>query len=165
MLLFLGLAIDPLSQQLVHYDLQPRADLSSEAYVPTALTWDNSFQYDTLFTCKFTVQPFRLFAYDVVTDSLFGLKRGGPELERAGLNARSSTLDESRNSNWSPLFYLRPQRNSADLRNRKLYLACCPIISSVHEMARCLHSPKTFRISRHIRWRRKCDYFEMVPKR
>ncbi|KAF2010318.1 hypothetical protein BU24DRAFT_427444 [Aaosphaeria arxii CBS 175.79] len=38
-LVILGLAIDPLSQQLLRYDLQPVAQLSSPAYVSTALQW------------------------------------------------------------------------------------------------------------------------------
>ncbi|KAA8568008.1 hypothetical protein EYC84_008433 [Monilinia fructicola] len=52
LLLLLGLAVDPLSQQLLHYEHQPQADLSSPAYVSTSLTWSTTSQADGLFNWK-----------------------------------------------------------------------------------------------------------------
>jgi hypothetical protein len=37
LILLFGLAVDPLSQELLHYELQPQPDLSSPANISTAL--------------------------------------------------------------------------------------------------------------------------------
>ncbi|PQE29273.1 acid phosphatase protein [Rutstroemia sp. NJR-2017a BBW] len=50
-LVIFGLAVDPLSQELLHYEVQPVADLSSGlAYVSTALTWVASGQTTNMYT-------------------------------------------------------------------------------------------------------------------
>ncbi|KAM3076970.1 hypothetical protein ACMFMF_004885 [Clarireedia jacksonii] len=51
LLIILGLAVDPLSQELLHYEVQPEAAPSSGlAYVSTALRWDTEFYRGTVYT-------------------------------------------------------------------------------------------------------------------
>jgi hypothetical protein len=69
LLLIFGLAVDPLSQQLLHYDLQPLADLSSPAYISTALTWSTTSQDDDMYTCTFTAKYSHIVCVQRVTDS------------------------------------------------------------------------------------------------
>lgn len=51
LLLLLGLVIDPLSQQLLHYEPQNQADLLSPAYISTGYTWSTTSQADGLQNC------------------------------------------------------------------------------------------------------------------
>jgi hypothetical protein len=115
LLLIFGVAVGPLSQELLHYDLRPQADPSSLAYISTALTWETTSQDNDMYTCTFAAHHSHIVCVQRITDSLFALSRGGKQRRRAKLDTRSPAFYEGGSSKWSSHFRFRSQQNSAIL--------------------------------------------------